>query len=106
MPFDHQTMPDISVGIAWGKHWSDNNLDRSYGIRRKHLHIFPKDFPQKDPMAWIYPVEALGDFRRWMDDIYVSDKFGVYLTNKAKKGALTNVDIPALIKAVQPARLN
>ncbi|ENK2328264.1 hypothetical protein AB3A96_004386 [Vibrio vulnificus] len=57
-------------------------------------------------MAWIYPVEALGEFRRWMDDIYVTEKFGTYLNNKAKKGGLNNVDIQALVQAVQPARLN
>ncbi|NVN81106.1 MULTISPECIES: hypothetical protein [unclassified Vibrio] len=106
MPFDHQTMPDISVGMAWGKHWCSNEFDGKYGERRKHLHVFPEDFPQRDPMAWIYPVEALGEFRRWMDDVYVSEKFGTYLNNKAKKGALTHVDIPALVQAVQPARLN
>ncbi len=106
MPFDSNTMPDISVGIAWGKHWCGNSFDEKYGLRRKHLHVFPEDFPQKDPMAWIYPVEALGEFRRWMDDIYVTEKFGTYLNNKAKKGGLNNVDIQALVQAVQPARLN
>ena len=40
MPFDNQTMPDISVGIAWGKHWKTNDFDNKYGSRRKHLHIF------------------------------------------------------------------
>lgn len=106
MPFDHQTMPDISVGLAWGKHWSKNGFDGRYGQRRKHQHVFPKDFPQRDPMAWIYPVEALGEFRKWMDDVYVAEKFETYLSNKAQKGGLTNVNISALIKAVQPARLN
>lgn len=106
MPFDHETMPDISVGIAWSKHWTDNNLESKHGGRCKFKHIFPEDFPQKDPMAWIYPVEALGEFRLWMDDIYISEKFGKYLNNKVKKGDLTNVDILALVQAVQPVRLN
>ncbi|MCH1920137.1 hypothetical protein L9G15_11915 [Shewanella sp. A3A] len=106
MPFDSKTMPDISVGQAWGRHWSDNCLRDVYGERIKHLHVFPEDFPQKDPQAWIYPVEALGEFRRWMDAIYLTQKFGPYLAGKAKRGALSNTDIPALINAVQPIRLN
>jgi len=106
MPFDSKTMPDISVGMAWGKHWSSSSFDGKYGGRRKYQHVFPEDFPQRDPMAWIYPVEALGEFRRWMDDVYVSEKFGTYLNNKAKKGELCKVDIPALVQAVQPARLS
>ena len=67
--------------------------------------FFPEDFPQKDPNAWIYPIEALGESRRWMDNVYVSEKFGAYLYNKAKKGGLGNVDIPALVKSVQPISL-
>lgn len=99
-------MPDISVGMAWGKHWSKNSFDSKYGQRIKHQHIFPEDFPQRDPMAWIYPVDALGEFRNWMDNVYVTDKFGTYLTNKVRKGSLSNIDIPALVQAVQPVRLN
>ncbi|WP_139123817.1 MULTISPECIES: hypothetical protein [unclassified Aeromonas] len=106
MPFDSKTMPDISVGIAWGKHWSDHALNHKYGDRIKHRHNFPIDFPQKDQMAWIYPVDALGEFRRWMDNIYVTQKFGPYLHKKLKDGKLNNIDVPALIAAVQPVRLN
>lgn len=105
MPFDLKTMPDISVGQSWGKHWSSNSLEDKYGERKKHLHVFPRDFPQKDPMAWIYPVDALGEFRRWMDDNYLPTKLPIYLQNKAKGGTLTDVDIPALISAVQPHRI-
>ncbi|WP_318421344.1 hypothetical protein [Photobacterium leiognathi] len=71
--------------MVWGKHWSDNSFDKKYGLRQKHPHVFPTDFTQKDPMAWIYPVKALGKFRYWMDNIYVTEKFGTYLKNKAKK---------------------
>ncbi|MBQ4890766.1 hypothetical protein J8L86_12970 [Shewanella sp. MMG014] len=106
MPFDHQTMPDISVGIAWGKHWTNNNLSTRFGERCKHQHKFPEDFPQRDPMAWIYPVDALGEFRKWMDDVYVTQKFEQYLNTKVKSGKLNNVDVTALIEAVQPVRLN
>ncbi|TMO71932.1 hypothetical protein [Pseudoalteromonas aurantia] len=101
MPFDHKTLPDISVGLAWGKHWNSNNFDAKFGLRQKHLHKFPEEFPQKDPMAWVYPVEALGEFRKWMDNVYLSGKFEKYLANKKPEG----VDIKALVAAVQPARI-
>lgn len=105
MPFDSKTMPDISVGIAWGKHWTDNNLHANYGPRVKHQHHFPDDFPQKDPMAWVYPANALGEFRRWMDDIYVAGKFEKYLLNK-KDINLDKPTIQALVQAVQPLRID
>lgn len=106
MPFDDQTMPDISVGIAWGSVWRDGNLDDEFGKRIKFLHKFPDDFPQKDSEAWIYPMEALGKFRLWLDDTYLRTKFPKYLAGKAKKGQLINSDVKRLIEAVQPARLN
>lgn len=105
MPFDNKTMPDISVGQHWGKLWGDNNYDDQFSKRIKHQHIFPKDFPQKNPEAWIYPIEALGVFRKWFDDSYLRIKFPTYLANKAKKGTLPDVEIKALIDAVQPARI-
>ncbi|KGJ90011.1 hypothetical protein [Colwellia psychrerythraea] len=105
MPFDNKTMPDISVGQHWGRDWSDKEYNKTFGERIKHRHLFPDDFPQKNPEAWIYPVEALGEFRKWMDGSYLRVKFPSYLANKAKKGALPNSEVKALIEAVQPARL-
>lgn len=105
MPFDNKTMPDISVGQHWGRIWNDSNYDEQIGKRIKHQHIFPKDFPQKNPEAWIYPVEALGAFRKWFDDSYLRSKFPAYLATKAKRGALPDIEIKALIAAVQPSRL-
>jgi hypothetical protein len=105
MPFDNKTMPDISVGQHWGREWNDKAYNTKFGERIKHQHLFPEDFPQKNPEAWIYPVEALGAFRKWMDDSYLRVKFPTYLANKAKKGALPSSEIKSLIEAVQPARL-
>jgi hypothetical protein len=105
MPFDNKTMPDISVGQTWGKAWRDNSYDSKFGQRIKHLHKFPKEFPQKDPEAWIYPIEALGQFRKWLDDAYLRTKFPKYIATKAKKGKLTEIDVKNLIEAVQPIRL-
>jgi len=106
MPFDQKTMPDISVGQVWGKVWRENNYDSSFGERVKHLHIFPENFPQKDPLAWIYPVDSLGEFRKWIDGVYLRTKFPNYLANKSKSGQLPNLDIKTLIEAVQPARID
>lgn len=105
MPFDQNSMPDISVGQGWGKVWRESEFDTAYGERVKHLHKFPSDFPQKDPEAWIYPVKALGEFREWFDDTYLRMKFPKYLATKAKAGNLPNLDIKSLVEAVQPVRL-
>ncbi|ODN65690.1 hypothetical protein [Methylophaga muralis] len=106
VPLDEKTVPDISVGLVWAKHWKDNGLEEGYGQRIRHIHKFPDDFPQIDPKAWIYPVEALGEFRKWLDDVYISEKFQTYLNGKAKSGQLGSVNIEALVNAVQPHRLD
>jgi hypothetical protein len=106
MPFDDHTMPDISVGQAWGTLWRDDNFNEEFGIRIKHLHKFPDYFPQKNSEAWIYPMESLGKFRMWLDDTYLRKKFPKYLASKAKKGQLSSSEVQGLIDAVQPARLN
>jgi hypothetical protein len=106
MPFDDHTMPDISVGLGWGAVWRDKNFDEELGKRIKFLHKFPDNFPQKDSEVWIYPMEALGKFRLWLDNNYLRTKFPKYLASKAKKGQLLSSDVKGLIEAVQPARLN
>jgi hypothetical protein len=106
MPFDDHSMPDISVGQAWGTLWRDNDLDEQFGNRVKHPHKFPEHFPQKNTEAWIYPMEALGKFRMWLDDTYLRTKFPKYLAGKVKKGQLLSSEIKGMIEAVQPARLN
>jgi hypothetical protein len=106
MPFDSKTMPDISVGQTWAKEWKEKGYEEKFGNRVKHLHKFPSDFPQKDPEAWIYPIETLGEFRKWLDDSYLRTKFPRYVVNKAKKGQLPNIDVQRLIKDIQPIRIN
>ncbi|MBG9989834.1 hypothetical protein [Pseudoalteromonas sp. NZS37] len=105
MPFDSETMPDISVGQIWAKEWNKKNYDETFGIRIKHLHQFPDDFPQKNPEAWIYPVESLGEFRKWLDDSYLRTKFPKYLAGKAKKGQLPGLNVQSLVDAIQPTRI-
>lgn len=105
MPLDSQTMPDISVGQAWSKEWIAQEYDEKFGIRIKFQHKFPDDFPQKNPDAWIYPIDSLGEFRRWLDDTYLRTKFPKYLAGKIKRGQLPNLDLKSLIEEIQPIRI-
>jgi hypothetical protein len=88
---DHKFVPDISVGQHWGRHWSDGGFDFVYGDRIKYEHNYPDYFPQSasNPQAaYCYPDNALGEFRRWMHEIYLRDKFVSYLTTKERQGVL------------------
>ncbi len=85
-------VPDISVGMQWSKHWNDNNLSHEYGNRIEYKHNYPDYFPQSasNPQpAKCYPEAALGEFRRWMREVYIGEgKFENYLTGQIKKKAL------------------
>lgn len=105
MPFDAKSVPDISVGQTWAKYWKERDFEQVHGKRIQHLHKFPKDFPQVDPLINIYPISALGEFRQWMDDVYLPSKFGVYLKGKVKKGTFDAELLPKLVAAVQPTRI-
>lgn len=89
---DQHTVPDISVGMAWSKHWVANDFDATYGSRAKYPHVYPDYFPQAQANgsidAFIYPVEALGEFRRWIYAEYLPNKFPNYLKGQVKKGAI------------------
>jgi hypothetical protein len=83
---DENFVPDISVGQAWAKHWSDNKMSESYGQRETYYHNYPKYFPQaasNPQLANCYPESALGEFRRWFRQDYIGDgRFKKYLTRK------------------------
>lgn len=84
-------VPDISVGVHWGKHWVENGFDAVYGNRIKYEHAYPNAFPQaaSNPQAvYCYPDAALGEFRRWMRVEYLPGKFPGYLSTKERQGAL------------------
>lgn len=81
-----KTVPDISVGIAWGKYWKDNNLSATYGDRTDYEHNYPDYFPQaasnpQRPHA--YPDAALPTFRYWFKEHYLPTKFPAYILKKA-----------------------
>jgi len=85
-------VPDISVGLHWGRHWAQNDFDNTYGARIKFEHNYPSYFPQShsNPQhPWCYPEIALGEFRRWIREDYIAEgKFADYLTNAVKKKEL------------------
>ncbi|HVW28098.1 MAG TPA: hypothetical protein VHC69_22195 [Polyangiaceae bacterium] len=88
---DQHTVPDISVGKAWGEYWKSKDLARSYGERQKHDHNYPDYFAQaaSNPQEiWVYPLAALGEFRLWLQAEYVPEKFPRYLETKVARGLL------------------
>lgn len=101
---DSGTMPDGSVGIAWSNHWNRAGLEKSHGPRMKFPHNFPEWFPQAaaNPVgAWIYPIQALGDFKMWMYTNYATDGFPKYIGSKVKQGVFLPARATALIASVQ-----
>lgn len=92
LQIDSSFVPDISIGLAWGRHWLDNKFNEKFRERKKWDHNYPNYFPQSrsNPQpAWCYPDSALGEFRRWMREHYIGDgKFTRYLTKKVAEKKL------------------
>jgi hypothetical protein len=107
-PIDDHTVPDISVGTMWAQYWNENGFDEIYGSRIKHPHFYPDWFPQSrvNPVdAWIYPAEALGQFRIWIYTHYVPDNFPKYLETKVRKGLFLPSRAELLLNAVSKPSL-
>ena len=86
LPVNDKTIPDVSVGSCWGKHWIDQNLDSQLGERLQWDHYYPDCYPQSksNPQeAWAYPDEALPLFRQWFRTEYLTTKFPAYILRKA-----------------------
>lgn len=84
-------VPDISVGKAWSKHWTEAGLENSYGARLRYDHNYPDYFPQSaaNPQpAFCYPETCLHEFRRWMREVYIPAKLPTYLSGKVRQGQL------------------
>lgn len=83
---DENFVPDISVGQAWARYWSDMKLSSRYGDRGTYLHHYPQYFPQaasNPQVVACYPEEALGVFRKWFREEYIGEgRFKKYLTKK------------------------
>ncbi len=99
---NQHTVPDISVGMAWGRYWTDNRFDEKYGLRVKHPHFYPEGYPQAtvDVYAWIYPDGALPVFRRWLQEEYTSKRFQNYLEGKVTQGYIEAGNVPVIMGAV------
>lgn len=101
---DEHTVPDISVGKTWGDHWT-NNLETAHAPRIRFDHNYPDYFPQSatnPQQPWAYPDSALGEFRRWMREVYLPTKFPNYLREKVKRGTLPKAALPALLALAVP----
>jgi hypothetical protein len=101
-------IPDISVGIHWGKHWTSNNLDAVYGLRMKYDHNYPGYFPQSlsNPQpAYCYPDEALAEFRDWIRKEYVTKKMPTYLLGKVRDGQIPGPAANAALAAFTPKQI-
>lgn len=89
---DSSFVPDISVGIHWGKHWAAKGLDATLGARIKYQHNYPAYFPQAESNPqepWCYPDTALAEFRRWVREDYIGQgKFSTYITTKVAQKQL------------------
>ncbi|WP_246876411.1 hypothetical protein [Pantoea ananatis] len=106
--FGPSAVPDISVGKVWSTYWDKNGFDERYGPRTKHPHVYPDWFPQHraGPVdAWIYPDDALGEFRRWMQTEYIENRLGAYLVKKASDGDLPIVDAEKIVISVKKPQL-
>lgn len=98
-------IPDISVGMAWGKRWTKENLDVVYGDRIRYDHNYPGYFPQalSNPQpAFCYPDEALPEFRKWLRDTYIPKQMPVYLGSKVRDKSLPAPAVEAALKAFAP----
>ncbi len=94
-------IPDISVGMAWGKYWTSQNLDAVYGPRIRYEHNYPNYFPQalSNPQpAYCYPDDALPEFRKWVREEYVVNRMPKYLESKVRAGELA---APAAVAAIE-----
>lgn len=101
-------IPDISVGMAWGKHWRNDNLDAVYGMRQQFQHYYPEYFPQamSNPQKpYCYPDDALGEFRKWFREEYLPNKMPEYLSKKVRDGALSASDATAAVSAFKAKAL-
>ena len=108
LPLDDHTIPDISVGVTWGNHWRDEKLEANFGARIKHDHNYPDYYPQarSNPQEiWVYPVDALGAFRRWIGQTYLPEKYPPYLDGKVRKGQLAASTVELLLAEVTPPQL-
>lgn len=97
-----KVVPDISVGKCWSSHWEKNELNAKHGERIKYEHAYPLYYPQSksNPQpAYAYPDSALGEFRSWLRQNYIVNKFPNYLIGQSDKGKIPAPVVEKAIKA-------
>jgi len=103
-----QFLPDISVGQLWSKYWAAESLDIIHGDRIKYEHNYPLYYPQSasNPQhPYCYPDEALGEFRKWVREVYLPKRMPDYLLSKVKQGQLPPAVATAALEAFTPRRI-
>lgn len=100
---------DISIGSHWSKYWDEKSLAAKFGSRAKYPHRYPETHPQalSNPQeSWCYPLAALGEFREWLQDVYIEGgKFKTYLAGKVKNGDLPPSVAQLAISTIMPAQI-
>lgn len=102
---DAKTIPDISIGQGWAKHWA--TIAGQHAPRQRWAHHFPDYFPQSaaETEAWVYPVSALGEFREWLENVYIPEKFPKYLDGKVERKQLAPSAAQVILDAFAPKEL-
>lgn len=100
---DSHTVPDISVGQMWASYWKAENLESAHGARQKFPHEYPEYFPQSSAKteANIYPLSALGEFRVWLENVYLPQKFPAYLDRKISQGYIPKQTAGLLLESLK-----
>lgn len=109
-PIGPEMVVDISIGQHWSRYWEERGLDAHFGPRQRYPHCYPDSHPQSKANpheSWCYPIDALGSFRVWMQDIYVGEgKFAKYLKGVVGRGTLppsiAELAIAAVMAGPQP----
>lgn len=102
-------VPDISVGKAWSAFWTDKNLNEKFGDRIRYDHEYPPYYPQakSNPQpSYAYPEAALGVFREWLRENYITVNFPKYILSKAKQGAIQPSTAQQVIETFIPKKLH
>lgn len=102
---DSSFIPDISIGRVWSKYWDDENLNAVYGRRERFEHQYPSYYPQSaagPQEAYCYPEDALGEYRKWMREVYLKDKLPNYLKSKISSGAIDQKTATQITESYNP----
>lgn len=97
-----KVVPDISIGRAWSEYWASIDGENKYGPRIKYDHDYPEYYPQakSNPQSpYAYPSVALGEFRDWLTQNYVTNRFPKYILNQARQGKLPHLVAQQAIEA-------